>query len=94
MSFPSASETDYNFLRELITGKYIPDDVVIQVLTQAREPLIIKTIESLRGSKNAIIHLYNSTSTLQRRVVFRETMADAKKLPLMVPKLLMNNWGY
>ena len=78
VGFPSASETDYNFLRELILDKHIPDDVTIQVLTQAREPLILKTIESLKGSKNAIIHLYNSTSTLQRRVVFRETMSGVK----------------
>ena len=80
VGFPSASETDYNFLRELILDKHIPDDVTIQVLTQAREPLILKTIESLKGSKNAIIHLYNSTSTLQRRVVFRETMSGVKKI--------------
>ena len=62
------------------SNKHIPDDVTIQVLTQAREPLILKTIESLKGSKNAIIHLYNSTSTLQRRVVFRETMSGVKKI--------------
>ena len=80
VGFPSASETDYNFLRELILDKHIPDDVTVQVLTQAREPLILKTIESLKGSKNAIIHLYNSTSTLQRRVVFRETMSGVKKI--------------
>ena len=80
VGFPSASETDYNFLRELIEGDHIPSDVTIQVLTQAREPLIIKTIESLKGSKRAIIHLYNSTSTLQRKVVFRETMEGVKKI--------------
>ncbi len=93
VGFPSASETDYNFLRELITGNHIPNDVVIQVLTQAREPLIIKTIESLKGSKNAIIHLYNSTSTLQRRVVFRETMAGVKKIATDGAKIINEQIG-
>ena len=66
---------------------------MIQVLTQAREPLIIKTIESLRGSKNAIIHLYNSTSTLQRRVVFRETMAGVKKIATDGAKIINEQLG-
>ncbi len=70
VGFPSASQTDFDFVRELIEGDHIPDDVVIQVLTQAREELIARTYESLRGAKQAIVHLYNSTSTLQRRVVF------------------------
>jgi 2-isopropylmalate synthase len=70
VGFPSASQTDYDFVRQLIEGGYIPDDVVIQVLTQCREHLIERTFESLRGAKRAIVHFYNSTSTLQRRVVF------------------------
>ncbi|MFL6070766.1 MAG: 2-isopropylmalate synthase [Actinomycetes bacterium] len=70
VGFPSASQTDFDFVRELIEQDVIPDDVVIQVLTQAREHLIERTYESIRGAKRAIVHLYNSTSTLQRRVVF------------------------
>ncbi|WP_109509698.1 2-isopropylmalate synthase [Nocardioides speluncae] len=70
VGFPSASQTDFDFVRMLIEEDLIPDDVVIQVLTQAREELIERTYESLRGAKQAIVHLYNSTSTLQRRVVF------------------------
>jgi 2-isopropylmalate synthase len=70
VGFPSASQTDFDFVRELIEHDLIPDDVVIQVLTQCREPLIDRTFESLVGAKRAIVHLYNSTSTLQRRVVF------------------------
>ncbi len=70
VGFPAASQTDFDFVRQLITDDLIPDDVVIQVLTQAREPLIERTYESIRGAKQAIVHLYNSTSTLQRRVVF------------------------
>ncbi|HSV39832.1 MAG TPA: 2-isopropylmalate synthase [Nocardioidaceae bacterium] len=70
VGFPSASQTDFDFVRMLIEEDLIPDDVVIQVLTQAREELIERTYESIRGAKQAIVHLYNSTSTLQRRVVF------------------------
>jgi 2-isopropylmalate synthase len=70
VGFPSASQTDFDFVRQLIEEGLIPDDVVIQVLTQAREELIERTYESIRGAKQAIVHLYNSTSTLQRRVVF------------------------
>ncbi|GAA1348436.1 2-isopropylmalate synthase [Falsarthrobacter nasiphocae] len=72
VGFPAASQTDFDFVRELIEQDRIPDDVHIQVLTQAREHLIERTFESLRGSDRAIVHLYNSTSVLQRRVVFRE----------------------
>ena len=71
VGFPSASQTDFDFVRMLIETNRIPDDVVIQVLTQAREHLIERTYESIAGAKNAIVHLYNSTSTLQREVVFR-----------------------
>jgi 2-isopropylmalate synthase len=70
VGFPSASQTDFDFVRQLIEGDLIPDDVVIQVLTQCRESLIDRTFESLVGAKQAIVHFYNSTSTLQRRVVF------------------------
>jgi len=70
VGFPSASQTDFDFVRELIDGGHIPDDVTIQVLTQARDHLIERTYDSIRGSKKAIVHFYNSTSVLQRRVVF------------------------
>jgi len=79
VGFPSASQTDFDFVRELIEQDLVPDDVVIQVLTQARDALIERTFESIRGAKQAIVHLYNSTSTLQRRVVFglpREGIVD------------------
>ncbi|KDP90226.1 MULTISPECIES: 2-isopropylmalate synthase [Clavibacter] len=71
VGFPSASQTDFDFVRSLIEEGAIPDDVTIQVLTQAREHLIARTYESIRGAKQAIVHLYNSTSVLQREVVFR-----------------------
>ena len=71
VGFPSASQTDFDFVRHLIDNKLIPEGVTIQVLTQAREELIRRTFESLKGVKSAIIHLYNSTSELQRRVVFK-----------------------
>ena len=70
VGFPSASQTDFDFVRSLIEQDKIPDDVTIQVLTQAREHLIERTYEAIAGAKQAIVHLYNSTSTLQRRVVF------------------------
>lgn len=72
VGFPSASQTDFDFVRQLIEGDRIPDDVTIQVLTQSREHLIERTYEALEGADRAIVHLYNSTSVLQRRVVFRE----------------------
>ena len=71
VGFPSASQTDFDFVRMLIEEDRIPDDVVIQVLTQAREHLIERTYEAIAGAKQAIVHLYNSTSILQREVVFR-----------------------
>jgi 2-isopropylmalate synthase len=70
VGFPSASQTDFDFVRHLVEGDHIPGDVTIQVLTQCREHLIERTFESIRGAKQAIVHFYNSTSTLQRRVVF------------------------
>jgi 2-isopropylmalate synthase len=72
VGFPSASQTDFDFVRSLIDQNAIPDDVVIQVLTQARDHLIERTYESIAGAKQAVVHLYNSTSILQREVVFRE----------------------
>lgn len=74
VGFPSASETEYEILRTLIDGHYIPDDVTIQVLVQARPHLIKKTFEAIDGAKNVIVHFYNSTSTLQRKVVFKTDM--------------------
>ena len=70
VGFPSASQTDFDFCRELIDGGHIPDDVTIQVLTQCRDHLVERTFDAIRGSKQAIVHFYNSTSVLQRRVVF------------------------
>jgi 2-isopropylmalate synthase len=70
VGFPSASETDFSFVRELIEKRLVPEDVTIQVLTQARPELIARSFEAIRGARRAIMHLYNSTSTLQRRVVF------------------------
>src|SRR5690349_24702635 len=70
VGFPAASQTDFDFIRQLIEQDLIPDDVTVQVLTQCREHLIERTFESLRGAKRAIVHFYNSTSVLQRRVVF------------------------
>lgn len=70
VGFPAASETDFEFVRQIIQDNAIPDDVTIQVLTQARDELIDRTYESVQGARNAIVHLYNSTSTVQRRVVF------------------------
>ncbi|GAB5403519.1 MAG: 2-isopropylmalate synthase [Aureliella sp.] len=80
VGFPAASETDFTFVRELIEDQLIPDDVTIQVLTQARQPLIEKTFAAIRGAKRAIVHLYNSTSTLQRRVVFKADREEVCKI--------------
>lgn len=80
VGFPSASQTDFDFVRKIIEDGLIPDDVVIQVLTQARETLIDRTFESIKGAKQVIVHLYNSTSTLQRRVVFGLDKEGIKKI--------------
>ena len=80
VGFPSASQTDFDFVRKIIEDGLIPDDVIIQVLTQARETLIDRTFESIKGAKQAIVHLYNSTSTLQRRVVFGQDKDGIKKI--------------
>ncbi len=80
VGFPSASQTDFDFVRSLIEEQLVPDDVTIQVLTQARDHLIERTFESLVGARRAIVHLYNSTSTLQRRVVFGLDRAGIKDI--------------
>ena len=90
IGFPSASETDFNFVRELITDNHIPEDVTVQVLTQSRKSLIEKTVESLKDCKNAIIHLYNSTSTLQREIVFKESMDGVKKIATDGAKIILD----
>ena len=90
IGFPSASDTDYNFCRYLIENKIIPKDVTIQVLTQAREHLIDKTFEALVGCDSAIIHLYNSVSTLQRKVVFKQDKQGVKEIALDGAKLIYN----
>ena len=95
VGFPSASKTDYDFVRDLIKNKKIPSDVNIQVLTQAREELIIKTFESLKGASKGIIHFYNSTSTLQRKVVFNQDKDGVKKIATdaaeLIKKLALEN---
>lgn len=87
VGFPSASQTDFDFVRQLIEENAIPDDVTIQVLTQAREHLITRTYESLVGAKQAIVHLYNSTSILQRDVVFRSDREGIKQIAVEGAKL-------
>lgn len=88
VGFPSASETEYEILRTLIEGDHIPDDVTVQVLVQAREELIRKTFEAVRGAKNVIIHFYNSTSTLQRKVVFGKDMEGITRIAVEGAKLI------
>ena len=90
VGFPSASQTDFDFVRKIIEDGLIPDDVVIQVLTQAREELIRRTYESIKGAKHAVVHLYNSTSTLQRRVVFGQDKAGIKKIATDAAKLCLD----
>src|SRR3712207_2990429 len=82
VGFPAASQTDFDFVRQLIADDLVPDDVTIQVLTQARDELIERTFESLRGARQAIVHLYNSTSTLQRRGGFCSDPAGVIDIPL------------
>ncbi|MBU3183945.1 2-isopropylmalate synthase [Clostridium estertheticum] len=89
VGFPSASNTEYQFLRTLIEDDLIPEDVTIQVLTQSREHLIKKTFEALKGAKKAIVHLYNSTSVLQRRVVFHKSKQEIIDIGVTGAKLLM-----
>ena len=88
IGFPSASDTEFSFVRELIEKKLIPSDVKIQVLTQAREHLIKRTFESVKGAENVILHLYNSTSTLQREVVFKQDKKGILKIATDGAKLV------
>jgi 2-isopropylmalate synthase len=87
IGFPAASETEYEFCRTLIEQNLIPDDVTIQVLTQSREHIIAKTFEALKGSKNAIVHLYNSTSLAQREQVFRKSKQEIIDIAVLGAKL-------
>lgn len=87
-AFPAASQTDFDFVRELIEGGHIPDDVTIEVLTQAREDLIRRTMESLRGSKRAIIHLYNAIAPVFRRTVFNTDQEGVKRIAVQSAKLI------
>ena len=88
VGFPAASETEYEFLRALIEGGRIPDDVTVQVLTQARPHIIKRTFEAVRGAKNVIVHVYNSTSPAQREQVFRKSKDEIKKIAVEGAELL------
>lgn len=88
VGFPAASETEYTFLRTLIEQNLIPDDVTVQVLTQAREHIIKKTFEAVKGAKNVIVHVYNSTSYVQRQQVFRKSKEEILKIAVEGAKLL------
>ena len=87
-AFPAASQTDFDFVRELIEGGHIPDGVAIEVLTQAREDLIRRTMESLRGAKRAIIHVYNATAPVFRRTVFNTDGEGVKRIAVQSAKLI------
>ena len=89
VGFPAASETEYNFMRALIERNMIPEDVTVQVLTQAREHIIKKTFEAVKGAPHAVIHLYNSTSVAQREQVFRKDKEQVKQLAIDGAKLLL-----
>ena len=93
VGFPSASQIEYDFLRQLVERNLIPDDVTIQVLVQCREHLIRRTFESLQGVKKAIVHIYNSTSTLQRDVVFGKSMEEIKQIAIDGTKMVKANMG-
>lgn len=88
VGFPAASETEYAFLRKLIEEDLIPDDVTIQVLTQSREHIIKKTFDALKGAKNAVVHLYNSTSVAQREQVFRKSKEEITEIALFGARLV------
>ena len=90
VGFPSASETEFNTIRTLIEDGYIPDDVTIQVIVQAREDLIKRTFESLRGAKKAILNFYNSVSTLQRKVVFNTDVEGVKRIATDAAKTILD----
>jgi 2-isopropylmalate synthase len=89
VGFPSASQPDYDFIRELIEGDLIPDDVTIQVLTQCRRELIERTYECIQGAKRVIVHFYNSTSVLQRRVVFRQDKEGITRIAVEAAKVCL-----
>lgn len=88
VGFPSASQTDFDFVRELIEGGHIPDDVTIQVLTQAREDLITRTFESLKGAKRAIVHYYNATAPSFRRIVFNQDQAGVVNIAVSAAQVI------
>ncbi len=88
VGFPAASQIEFDFLRQLVDRQLIPDDVVVQVLVQCREHLIKRTFEALKGIKKAIVHIYNSTSTLQRDVVFHKDMEEIKEIAIIGTKLV------
>lgn len=88
VGFPAASESEFQFIRTLIEGDLIPDDVVIQVLTQSREPIIRRSFETLKGVRKAVVHLYNSTSPLQRDIVFQKSQKEIKDLAVFGAELL------
>ena len=89
IGFPAASDTEFNFTRYLIENNIIPEDVTIQVITQARKEIIERTFEALKGAKNVIVHMYNSISVAQRRVVFRKNKEEIKKIATDGAKLLV-----
>ncbi len=89
VGFPAASETEYQFMRTLIEKDMIPDDVTVQVLTQAREHIIKKTFEAVKGAPHAVVHLYNSTSVAQREQVFRKSKEEIKQIAIEGAKLLL-----
>jgi 2-isopropylmalate synthase len=93
VGFPAASQTDYDFVREIIEDGVVPDDVRIQVLTQCRPELIERTFASLEGATKAVVHIYNSTSILQRRVVFREEREGIKKIATMGAEMALEYAG-
>jgi 2-isopropylmalate synthase len=90
VGFPAASGPDFDFIRQLIEQDLIPEDVTIQVLTQAREPLIARSFEALKGAKKAIVHLYNSTSTVQREQVFKKSRDDIKTIAVQGAQWVRN----
>ncbi|MBU1861467.1 MAG: 2-isopropylmalate synthase, partial [Gammaproteobacteria bacterium] len=102
VGFPSASQTDFDFVRELIEGGHIPDDVTIQVLTQARDDLIERTFESLKGAKKAIVHYYNACAPSFRKIVFNQDKAGVKAIAVAAGKTIKRladaapetQWGF
>jgi 2-isopropylmalate synthase len=88
VAFPSASQTDFDFVRQLIEGGLIPDDVLIQVLTPAREDLIRRTFEALEGAPRATVHFYNATSPVFRRIVFQKDVAGVTELAVSAARLI------